>query len=45
MKEILEEYGEIVIAAVAVGVLIGYLPRLTVIYEFAGQLFLNSIGG
>ncbi len=45
MKEILEEYGGIVIAAVAVGVLIGYLPRLTFIYEMAGELFLNSIGG
>lgn len=45
MKEILEEYGGIMITAVAVGVLIGYLPKLKCIYEIAGQLFLNSIGG
>lgn len=45
MKEVLEEYGGIMITAVAVGVLIGYLPKLKCIYEIAGQLFLNSIGG
>lgn len=45
MKTIMEEYGGIIVALIAVGVLIGYLPKLKCMYEVAGQLFLNSIGG
>ena len=45
MKEILQEYGAVVFAAVAAGILIGYLPRFIFVYEMAGQLFLNAIGG
>lgn len=45
MKTIMEEYGGIMVALIAAGVLMGYLPKLKCMYEVAGQLFLNSIGG
>ncbi|MBQ2801172.1 MAG: hypothetical protein IJF03_07270 [Lachnospiraceae bacterium] len=45
MKEVLEEYGGIIIAIVAVGVLVGYLPKLKWVYVTVGKVFLDSIGG
>lgn len=45
MKEILEEYGGIIIAVVAVGAVAGYLAKLKLVYITVGKVFLDSIGG
>jgi hypothetical protein len=45
MKEVLEEYGGIIIVIVAVGVVVGYLPKLKWVYAMVGKVFLDSIGG
>ena len=45
MKEVLEEYGGIIVAIVAVGVLARYLPKLKGVYVMIGKVFLDSIGG
>lgn len=45
MKEILEEYGMVIISVAALGVLAGLLPRLKIAYNIAGEIFLTMIGG
>lgn len=45
MKDLLEEYGILIISIVAIGVLVVFLPKLKYLYEVAGNVFLNMIGG
>ncbi|MDE6313255.1 MAG: hypothetical protein K2M46_06475 [Lachnospiraceae bacterium] len=45
MKELVEEYGMLAVAVLALGVLIGLIPRLRYGYLLVEQLFLGGIGG
>lgn len=45
VKDLLEEYGILIISIVAIGVLVVFLPKLKYLYEVAGNVFLNMIGG
>lgn len=45
MKEVLEEYGGIIVAVVAICGVLLYLPKLKWVYVTIGNAFLNSIGG
>lgn len=45
MKDILEEYGVIIISVTSMGVLLGFLVKLRNLYQILGEGFLNMIGG
>ncbi len=45
MKEIVEEYGMVVIAIIAISVIVGVILRLRQIYWIAQLMFLGGIGG
>ena len=45
MKDILEEYGVIIISVTSMGALVGFLVKLRSLYQMLGEGFLNMIGG
>ena len=45
MKEIIEEYGIIIISVTSMGALVGFLIKIREIYGILGEGFLNMIGG
>lgn len=45
MKELMEEYGMMAVSLMALGILIGLIPKLRSEYMVIGEIFLNGIGG
>lgn len=45
MKDIIEEYGIMIISVTSMGALVGFLIKLRQLYGILGEGFLNMIGG
>ncbi|MBQ4530627.1 MAG: hypothetical protein IJA36_08490 [Lachnospiraceae bacterium] len=45
MKDILEEYGVIIISVTSMGALVGFIIKIRELYRILGEGFLNMIGG